>query len=168
MARLPAIDVTHAAGELARQALGMVAGEIDAQQTINDMLCLPGEIAALEANALETQAQADRMRRENLAEAKEALSLAEIAAQMEAPEEATNGKNAETRKRAMDAHLAQDPDIRVAKVKVLRVEEDISELEGSVESRRIQLREKVNLFSALRHAADLQTQLLRLFGQAGE
>ena len=168
MARLPAIDVTHAAGELARQALGMVAGEIDAQQTINDMLCLPGEIAALEANALETQAQADRMRRENLAEAKEALSLAEIAAQMEAPEEATNGKNAETRKRAMDAHLAQDAGIQEAKAKLLRVETQIAGMDALVEARRIELREKVNLFSALRHAAELQVQLLRLFGQAGE
>ena len=168
MARLPAIDVTHAAGELARQTLEVVAGEIDARRTIEDMLRLPGEIAVTERFALEIQGQAERMRREDLADAKETLNLAEITAQMEAPEEATAGKNAETRKRAMDAHLAQDIAIQAAKGDLLRIEADIAELDAMVEARRIELREKVNLFSAMRHVADLQVQLLRLFGQAGE
>jgi len=168
MAKLPAIDVTQAAGAFARQAFDMVATEVNAQQTIEDMLQLPEEIAALERSILDLQAQGDRMRREGLALARENLSLAEITAQLEAPEEASNGKNAETRKRAMDAHLAQDAGIRNAKAEVLKVETQIAGMDALVEARRIELREKVNLFSALRHVADLQVQLLRLFSQAGE
>lgn len=168
MAKLPAIDVTRAAGAFARQALEMVSTEINAQQTIDDLLQLPAEIAELERSVLDLQVTADRKRREDLARARENLSLAEITAQMEAPEEATNGKNAESRKRAMDAHLAQDVGIRETKAELSRVEAEIAGFDALAESRRIDLKEKVNLFSALRYTAELQAQLLRLFGQAGE
>lgn len=89
--------------------------------------------------------------------AKEDYEFAVIEAQMEATEEQIGGKNAEERKRKLDAYLAAHPS-------VIQAREDMDKAEASYADAQLETQREADVFSAARNEARLLGSLLAYLG----
>jgi len=140
--------------------------ELGIHKTLAELQAMPETIHHSEDGILEIQQRMEYLQRGRQAEAKEEANMAELIAMVSAPEEAINGKNAETRDRAMKRHLAQDVALRGSREIVRDWEGKIADLAGQIEVLEVEKRKEMNRFRALCIVAETQREMLSIYAQA--
>jgi hypothetical protein len=140
--------------------------ELGIHKTLAELQTLPAIIGECERGILEIQQRMEDVERQRLTPAKDAANMAELMALSSAPEEATNGKNAEIRSQALKRHLAQDVPLIQAQREVRGMEAKIADLAGQIEVLEVVKRKEMNLFRALCIIAESQKEMLSIYAQA--
>lgn len=157
--------VEDAKQSLIARARAMIE-ELGIHKTLAELQTLPAIIGQCECGILEIQQRMEDVKRQRLTPAKDAANMAELMALSSAPEEATNGKNAEIRSQASKRHLAQDLPLMQAQREVRGMEATIADLAGQIEVLEVEKRKEMNQFRALCLVAECQNTMLSLYREA--
>lgn len=137
------------------------------RETLVDLTELPELIAAVERSLVEKETELSTLKFHDLREAEEDYEMAVLNATMEAQaNEALNGKNAETRKRQLAAHLANDEEVQIRKASVQHYKSLISAVTGELALLKVDTHKLANQFKGVCHAATLRAEMLRIMGRA--
>ena len=128
---------------------------------------LPLEIGTAERELVDKDTQLSTLKFHDLREAEEDYEMAVLNATMEAQaNEVLNGKNAETRKRQLAAHLANDEEVQTTKDTVQVVKSTIGKVGGEIALLKAELHRLANQFKGVCHAATLRAEMLRIMSRA--
>ena len=130
--------------------------------TLDELKALPAEIQGVEQSLISAQLVASEYKRNDLADAQEALEMAVTDASLEAFGSVVDGKNKEQRDVQLSAFLSRNATITTAKQKLRNAENELADLDARISIGEMNLKRSVGEFKAICHAAELQTQLLRI------
>jgi hypothetical protein len=136
----------------------------DARDTIDNLLAMPERIRLAEVAVIEAEACLRQYKDQDVAAAQQAVDSEMLVLTMSAPDEVYTGKNEPIRKAAMERHIHDNGRaLRTAEAELATRQSVQATYEVAVESAKVDAKAVVNLFAALRHVAQLQTAILRLY-----